>query len=795
MTFIVRLIRHSLVFLLLLALLLVGAVWLFLRGSMPQYTGEARIPNLTTAVTIERDALGTATIHAQNHHDLIRALGFVHAQERFFEMDLMRRRAAGELAELFGATALPADRIARHYRMRSRVSVLLNQLPRNEYEILNTYQQGVNNGLNALATRPFPYLLTQSHPDDWKIEDSLLVVMAMYFMLNDLSKYREIELSTLKASLPDSVYKFLTANGGKWDAPLQGKPTTWPSLPTANEINLQTLDPELQHHDYQQNGNMPGSNSFAVSSALTHGGALVANDMHLELKVPSTWFRTRLIYLDSKNRDQTHDITGVSLPGMPVIVVGSNRHIAWSFTNSYGDFADWARVTLDPHEPARYLSSTGWKPLSTYHETLHVKDAPDEQLIVHETEWGPILAKDYDGTPLALAWTALQPNAINLKFGELGQVSSIDEAIVIAQSSGVPAQNFVVGDKNGNIAWTIAGPIPLRTNNYDPSVPADWSVSNTGWDGWLETSQYPLIINPPSHRIWTANSRIIAHSSPDVIGDGGYDLGARAMQIRDNLNVRDQFTPADMMDIQLDHRALFLARWHQLLETTLNHMQDDTPWRDEIQQVLNDWDGQASTTSVSYRIVRSFRQAVIQRVIEGFATQIRQNNPNFEMPRLNQVENAVWLLIKQKPQHLLSPGYDTWTMLLNDSAEQVAKTMQDQSGGISARNWGEYNTASIRHPLSRLLPNVIAKWLDMPADPLPGDYNMPRIQTPSFGASQRSAVTPGNEEEGYFDMPGGQSGHPLSPYYGSGHTNWVNEEPTPFLPGPAKQVLRLLPPS
>ncbi|MDH5552804.1 MAG: penicillin acylase family protein, partial [Nitrosomonas sp.] len=419
MTFIVRLIRHSFIFVLLIALLLVGIAWLLLRGSMPQYTGEARISNLTSAVTIERDALGTATIHAQNHHDLIRALGFVHAQERFFEMDLMRRRAAGELAELFGTAALPADRIARSYRMRTRVSTLLTQLPRHEYDMLNAYQQGVNNGLQALAVRPFPYLLTQSQPNDWKMEDSLLVVMAMYFMLNDSSKYREIDLSIMKASLPASVYQFLTANGGQWDAPLQGTPATWPSLPTADEINLQTLEPELQPHDYQQNGNMPGSNSFAVSSALTHSGALVANDMHLELKVPSIWFRTRLIYPDSKNSDQSHDITGVSLPGMPAIIVGSNRHIAWSFTNSYGDFADWVRVTLDPHEPARYLSSMGWQPLTTYHETLQVKDAPDEQIIVLESEWGPILAKDFDGTPLALAWTALRSNAINLKLAEL----------------------------------------------------------------------------------------------------------------------------------------------------------------------------------------------------------------------------------------------------------------------------------------------------------------------------------------------------------------------------------------
>lgn len=794
MTFIVRLIRRSFIFLLLIGLLIGGCVWLLLRGSLPQYTGEARIPGLTTTVTLERDSLGTATIHAQNQLDLVRAMGFVHAQERFFEMDLMRRRAAGELAELFGSAALPADRIARRYRMRARVSDILNQLSRDDYEILKTYQQGVNDGLRMLNVRPFPYLLTQSQPDDWKMEDSLLVVMAMYFMLNDLSKYRELGLSTMKASLPDSVYHFLTTNGGQWEAPLLGKPSAWPLQPTADEIDLQILDPELLHNNYVQNGNMPGSNSFAVAGALTNGAALVANDMHLELKVPNTWFRTRLIYPDSENNDKTHDITGVSLPGMPAIIVGSNRHIAWSFTNSYGDFADWIRVTTDPQNPSRYLSSTGWKSFVTHHETIRIKDEKDESLIVNETEWGPILAEDYDGTPLALAWTALQPHAINLKLRELGQTTSIDEAIVIAQSSGVPAQNFVVGDKNGRIAWTIAGLIPQRSLNYDPTIPTDWSTANTGWQGWLEASHYPLIIDPLSHRLWTANSRIIANLSPDLIGDGGYDIGARTKQIRDNLYEREQFTAADMMTIQLDHRALFLARWHRLLESTLSQSPNESSWHHEMHRVLADWDGHASPESVSYRVVRTFRQAVIQRVIDGFAIAIRQKHPEFEMPRLNHIENAVWQLIEQQPPHLLSPSFDTWDALLNDSAAHVINTLQKQPDGLTARNWGEHNTASIRHPLSRLLPDFIAGWLDMPADPLPGDANMPRIQSSNFGASLRSAVSPGNEEEGYFDMPGGQSGHPLSPYYGSGHTHWVNEVPTPFLPGPAEHVLQLLPP-
>jgi penicillin amidase len=209
---------------------------------------------------------------------------------------------------------------------------------------------------------------------------------------------------------------------------------------------------------------------------------------------------------------------------------------------------------------------------------------------------------------------------------------------------------------------------------------------------------------------------------------------------------------------------------------------------------LKDWHGHASTPSVAYRLVRAFREEVIDSVLDGFAAAVRRSDPNFMMPTLRQAEHAVWKLIERRPQHLLPPTYNSWEDLLDTCARRVARHMEDKPGGIAARTWGERNTARIRHPLSHTLPEFISIWLDMPRDELPGDSNLPRVQAPSFGAANRFAVAPGDEEHGYFEMPGGQSGHPFSPYYGSGHADWVAGRPTPFLPGPAKQVLRLSPP-
>ncbi|MGB0132906.1 penicillin acylase family protein [Dokdonella sp.] len=776
-----------------LAVALAVLGWLALRGSLPLLDGHVVTSEVVAATSVERDERGTATIAGSNRSDVTWALGYVHAQERFFEMDLMRRSAAGELAELFGVAALPIDRRARVHRMRARAEATLALLPEVERTQIERYRDGVNAGLAALDTRPFAYLLMQTSPRPWASEDTVLVVDAMYFTLNDADNRRELAFSRMHDALPESAWQFLSATGGRWDAPLSGPPMRWPDPPPIEDIDLRALDSSLLGNDDAGSDDVPGSNSFAVSGALAGGAGLLANDMHLGLGVPGIWFRVRLIYPNPRRPGETIDVAGASLPGTPAIVAGSNRSIAWGFTNSYGDFTDWVRVVADPEDSSRYLTAEGSAPVSAVRESILVKDAPAEVLEIRETQWGPILAEDVDGTPLALAWTAHREGAVNLELLRLELAETSDEGIAIAQAAGMPAQNFLVADRFGSIAWTIAGRIPVRMGGFDPRLPADWSTPGTGWSGWLAAADYPLISNPPWQRLWTANART-ADEGPhlDALGDGGYDLGARQRQIRDDLRGKEQFTPADMLEIQLDDRALFLEPWHKKLVNLLEHSAS-TPQRAQIRKALEDWDGRASIESVSYRIVRAWRNEIKDVVLEAFAGAVRVRHPDFEMPKLGQSEHAIWMLLDKQPPNLLPPGYPSWEALQSASLDRVADRLESQPGGIAARTWGERNTARITHPLSRALPGFVAQWLDMPADELPGDSNMPRVQGPKFGASERFAVAPGDEEHGYFELAGGQSGHPLSPFYGAGHADWVEGKPTPFLPGPARHALRFAP--
>ena len=777
--------RLFLALIVVLAAVAIGA-YLLVRASLPRLEGE--IAAARFAATVERDAAGVATIKGPDRTSVSYALGYVHAQERYFAMDLMRRAAAGELSELVGAATLKLDKQRRVFRMRARAEASLAALPPEQHADVAAYRDGVNDGLAALASRPWEYWLLGTQPKPWTEADSILVLDAMFFDLNDSSNARELAYVKMKAALPESVVRFLRTTSGPWDAPLSGAEMPLPTLPPEGDIDLRKADAKLIKLADATSApvDVLGSNNFAVGGSLTQtGAAMVANDMHLGLRVPNIWFRARLQYPNPHHAGESIDLIGVTLPGLPSLVAGSNRHVAWGFTNSYGDWLDWVRVNLDPGDKNRYRTAEGWQAIAKSTEIIKVHNGADEKLEVRDTQWGPIFADDADGTPLALAWTALQPGGSNIELLNLDSVASVDEAMAVANRAGMPAQNFTVGDAAGNVGWTIAGRIPHRVGDCDPQLPCDWSRAGNGWDGWLDPADYPHVINPPAARIWTANSRTLDFDSPAYtrVGDGGFDLGARQQQIRDDLQAKQQFAPADFLAVQLDDRALFLQPWHERLRSVLANAESADLVG--MKKYTNDWNGHADPNSVGYRLARAFRLEVLDTVLGGFAAAVRAKVPDFKFPAQFQSEHQVEAILQGRPLYLLPPGYADWDDLLRQCAQRVAAKLDAQPGGLAARNWGEVTKTNITHPLSAAVP-LLGKLIDMPSETLPGDSNMPRVQGATFGASERFGVQPGHEESGYFHMPGGQSGNPLSPFYGVGHEDWAQGKPTPFLPDATK---------
>ncbi|MFI4958985.1 MAG: penicillin acylase family protein, partial [Lysobacterales bacterium] len=424
-----RVLRALLLALLALLLIAFAAGWWLLSGSRAQLDGVRHIASLSAPVSISRDALGTVTIEGKNRTDISYALGYVHAQERFFAMDLMRRMSAGELSALVGPAALETDLNHRRHRLRAVAETAYAQLPTKQKHEFDRYRDGVNAGLADLRIRPWEYLLLGVQPQPWRSEDSVLVIAAMYLDLNgDGRNERELRFGQMRSVLPAPLVDFLLAPDPDWEAPLSGQLSRSPVIPTAAVFDLRhlasarlsaalaaALAPALD-------ARRPGSSNFAVAGTLTGtGAAMLGNDMHLALRVPNIWFRTRLRYPDPRAPDGRRDVNGVSLPGTPAVVVGSNGQIAWGFTNSYGDWQDWVRVLRDPTDTTRYKVLDGWATIESHDEHIQVKGRPDNILTVEDTRWGPIMGKDVDGTPLALAWIGQQPRAYNVNLMQFEQ--------------------------------------------------------------------------------------------------------------------------------------------------------------------------------------------------------------------------------------------------------------------------------------------------------------------------------------------------------------------------------------
>jgi penicillin amidase len=775
------------------------AAWAYdrLRSSLPLLEGALTVTGIETGVSIERDRLGIPTITAANRSDAAHGLGFVHAQDRFFQMDLLRRQAAGELSELLGEQALPLDRGNRVHRFRSRATAALGKMETGDRAVLEAYVSGVNAGLAALGDRPWEYLLLRRPPAPWLNEDSVLVVYAMYFQLNDERAVRESTRGMIRDLLGEEAFEFLAPLGDSWDAPIFGEPFAPVSPPPAAVLDLRA-EPAVAEMPSRPRASPAreqpalGSNNWAIAGRHTvHGGALLANDMHLPLQVPHVWYRVSLLYRDERGGDRR--VTGVSLPGTPAVVVGSNGDIAWGFTNTYGDWVDLVVLEPNTEKPDDfYLTADGPVPFTRHTEVLRVKDGADRRFEVEETIWGPVIDTDHRGRRRALRWIAHDPPAVSFELLRLEAASNVDEAVEIANQIGAPPQNFVVADADGRIAWTVLGPIPRRFG-HDGRVPSSWAAGDRGWDGYLEPAEYPRVFDPPTGRLWTANGRVASGEMMSSIGLGTYAQGSRATQIRDRLLALDRATEADMLAIQLDNEALFLARWRELLLGLLTpRATEGDPRRAELRRLVEDWGGHAAVDSVGFRLVRAYRIFLAEQLFAAITAACKETDESFDFFRLPLYEGPLWQLVTQRPPHLLAPRFSSWEEQLLAAVDATIDYFVADGSRLSERSWGERNTVRIRHPFSAAMP-LLSRWLDMPATPLPGDAHMPRFQSPSEGASERLAVSPGRESEGYLHMPAGQSGHPLSPHYRDAHGAWERGEATPFLPGPTVHTLILQP--
>jgi penicillin amidase len=570
-----------------------------------------------------------------------------------------------------------------------------------------------------------------------------------------------------------------------------------------------------------------GSNAWVVSGEHTaHGGAMLALDMHMGYTLPNIWYRTVLQWPDGSGGE--HRMVGITLPGLPLLVAGSNGHIAWGFTNGRTDSLDLILLEPDPEDENRYLTPDGPRPYEVFDETFEAPGQEPEVAPVRWTIWGPVLEDGIAGQngaqPAAVRWIPHDPAAVNLELQTLETTTTAEEALAVGRRAGLPSLNMLVADADGHIGWTMVGRVPKRLGGAG-RLPASWSSGAAGWDGYLASEEVPVILDPPSGRLWSSNQRALAvavgaaqageapeaanaeavDAEPgtdlaniDLFGDGNFGLGARATQVRDQLLALEDADEAAMLAIQLDNRALFLEGWRQLLLDTLD---EDAvaghPQRAELRRLVENWEGRAAIDAVGYTLVRDFRLELGARLFDAVAGGCALPDEDYDyLDDYGQAEGAVWALVKARPPEVVAdfegPESD-WDGFLLAAADAVVAAVEERGEALEEQAWGERNRLRMTHLFSRMAPGPVKDWIDMPPDPQPGDFSMPRVQSPGYGPAQRMVVAPGREDQAIFHMPGGQSAHPMSPHYRDGHAAWMEGAATPLLPGETLHVLNLVP--
>lgn len=760
-----------------------GIAYMLLDAALPRRSGAVALAGLDFDVTIELDEHAVSRIGAQTLHDALRAQGFLHAQERFFQMDLSRRSAAGELAALFGARALPLDRRQRIFDFRARAKRLLARLPERHLAWLNAYAQGVNAGLADLGARPPEYWLFGVEPEPWTVEDSLLVAFAFYTMLSNNESYERAQ-GVMRATLPASVYAFLTPSTTRFDRPLlaSGDDATAGYLPmpipAADVYDLRGI--ESPHSDKKRvDPPLSGaaSNQWAVDpSRSATGHAIVANDPHLRLRLPNVFYRTELEWPGGAVR-------GASVPGLPGVLLGATDTVAWGATVSNADQADWVVIDVDPKDTGSYLVPEGRARFEhKIHEIEVAGRAVPERMEVLSTRFGPIAAEDWLGRPLALHATWLEDGGINLEIFDLVYAADVGAATDVLSAWQGPSLNWVVADAADDIAWVVNGPLPARVG-FDGSAPESWSAGDKSWRG---EHIAPRLLGSADGTLYTANNRTLPLAQAQTLSRM-WMRSTRAHRIAQIFQARERFDERDFLDMQLDTEADAYEQIRDIVIEVVAGNEQSRALR-EARELAIAWNGRADAQEHAFRLLHVYYLNLLERVLTPLLIPAIEADPEFRY-RWPLADEPLRRLLDERPAHLLPAGYDDWPSFLAEILRQTLAELASDPRHAPDASWGEVNRLSVGHPLAGL--PLIGRWLKLPEDAHPGSMVSLRVAAPDYGAVMRIAVSPADLGSGIFQMAGGQSGHFLSPNFMDQHEAWLLGEPASFLAGPTVDRYRL----
>ena len=723
-----------------IAILLLGAAvaaYWFVYRALPETTGTLTAP-VSARVTVARDALGVPHITASTADDAYFAQGYVEAQDRLFQMDGLRRLAGGNLAEIAGPGALELDRDSRRLRMRRIAEQAYATLPPQDRPPLEAYARGVNFFIQThLDSLPIEFTLLGYQPRPWSVVDTILIGLHMYRDLTTTWKDEILKRDMLASGDRAKVnFLFPARSGG-----------------------------ELQ----------PGSNAWAVSGAHTASGKpILCNDMHLDYSIPGIWY---LIHL----RAPGMDVSGVSLPGTPSVIVGHNQRIAWGVTNLHFDVQDLYIENFDPRT-GRYLYRGQWEQARVERDIIPVKGAAPVEMPLWITRHGPLYI-DNATEHIALRWAAAEPGTFQFPFPEINRAANWQEFTrALARFPG-PAQNFVYADVDGNIGYHATGRLPIR-KGYTGDVPVDGSSGDNEWQGFIPFDQLPSFYNPPQGLIVTANQNPFPPDYPYAV-NGNFASHYRSRQIRDLLQAKNGWHAADMLAVQKDVYSAFSQYLAQSIVAAYDRHKAQHPELAAAVDLLRGWNGQMDKDAAA-PLIAELAYNHLRTMVALSASPSRGALYRYQM-----APAVIEKLLRTRPAGWFNDWDET---VLHSLAQGLEEGRGFEGRDPSHWHYGRYRPLLLANPVGRHLP-LAAGLFDIGPVPMSGSPTTVKQYNGSLGPSMRLDADLSDWDQSLLEGTTGQSGEVLSRHYKDQweHYYYAQSFPMQFDRVESKAVLTLAP--
>jgi penicillin amidase len=762
--------------LLILALLAAGALsygYFVARAALPQLDGTLRVKGLSAAVKVTRDGHGVPAIEAATLEDLFFAQGYVTAQDRLWQMDIMRRFGSGELSEILGKDTLKIDREQRILGLRAAARKSLQLASPRDRSYFEAYAHGVNAFVEGHGSGiPIEFRILKYRPKLWQAEDSIVIANQMvkdlnYYTFGDMLA-REKVLAKLGPELTADLY----VNRSWHDRP----PTVM-----REDLNDQLNQGDTGDEDDQDDGPdnsvtrqqstgtemwgqhrpeaVNGSNDWVVSGAHTVSGKpLLSNDMHLGHQMPNLWYEAHL-------KSGNLDVAGVTLPGMPYVIVGHNQRIAWGFTNVGPTVADAFIENFNAQ--GAYQTPQGWQQPEHRSEVIHVKNESDVTLDVKTTRHGPIITDMLPGETrqVALRWTMY--DGLHMVFFDVDTAQNWEEFRKAFSQLDAPGQNVVYADVDGNIGYQATGRVPIRASG-DGSLPVSGADDAHEWTSYIPFEKLPNIYNPPSGVIATANGRMTPDGYPYSLS-ANWEAPWRTERIYRVLESGRKFAASDMLALENDVHSendLFAA---ERFVYAVDHASKPSTRAKQAAELMRNWDGRMEASSAAPTIAVRSAQELTRLLLEprlGPAPQDPKEQENtLSWKTYAWQMRTVWLqnVLLHQPKRWLPEKYPNYDELLA-AAVEAAVSDGNAPNDLPSWRWGAMNAVEIDHPVLGKIP-IVRRWAAPGVNEQSGSGYTVKAVTHHHGPSERFTANLADLDQSTLNTVTGQAGNFLSPFY------------------------------